>query len=434
MSQTKKQAKKTKKPTRIPDDMEEPDEISEEVVLPEDLDEEVNNNNEETEDAEEKTSEPVIEVWPKLLSDFTFHVNKAISTLRDRDVEDIPGAKEELIARLTNLLNYFPKNDGVILKKIVSDSIERSFFPRTDDISQAFNQILNARTPDQDYIIQEALNGFVASETNLTAASREGTLIDRLVELFRKSSNFSIIEHQFYNMFGNPNKPRKFLKEGFQKLVSIFGLEKDKLIIEKDKRTSQQREIIFYRFPVEVLAVLNGRFIQVYPDTGEIVVLPNFDKLVFISLFLANLAANRIKLSKYMINGICNIFALIIILSFMPPLKLDPSNPIFKQGNFDPARMSVIPKSWLMPNVLIEIFPTLVAIVAYLHGGKQWYGKIELTEARIKIHNQTMFLLKDVNKWVLGNLCRVEIPIFVEIANIFQTITVGLESNTEKKP
>ncbi len=426
MGANKKQARKQRQPKNLDEGMEAPDEISEDIDISEE-------EPDETKSAEGETPEPVVEVWPKLLSDFTLHINKAITFLRERDVDEIPGAKEELIARLTNILNYFPKNDGVILRKIISDSIERSFFPRTDDIAKAFNQILNARTPDQDYIIQEALNGFIASETNLIASSKEGTLIDRLVELFRKSSNFSIIEHQFYNMFGNPNKPRKFLKEGFEKLISIFGLEKDRLIIEKDKRTSQQREIVFYRFPVEILAILNGRFVQVNPDTGEIVVLPQFDKMVFISLFLSNLAANRIKLTKYMINGVCNIFALIIILSFMPPLKLDPSNPIFKQGNFDPTRMSVIPKSWLMKNVLIEIFPTLVAIVAYLHGGKQWYGKIELTEARIKIHKQTIFLLKDINKWVLGNLCRVEIPIFIEIANIFQTITVGLESNTEKK-
>jgi len=426
--------KRQKKPKDVPEEREESEESLEDF---EDLEEFSDETEEsevktESENEEKETPQEFIEVWPKLLSDFTTHIQKAIVLIRERDVDEIPGAKEELITRLTNIMNYFPKNEGVILKKIVSDSIEKSFFPRTDDISQAFNQILNARTPDQDYIIQEALNGFIASETNLLASSKEGTLIDRLVELFRKSTNFSIIEHQFYNMFGNPNKPRKFLKDGFQKLVTIFGLERDTLIVEKDMRTSQPREIVFYRFPVEILAVLNGRFVEVNPESGEIVVLPQFDKMVFTSLFLANLAANRMKQSKYMINGVCNIFALIIILSFMPPLKLDPSNPIFKQGNFDPARMSVIPKSWLMKNVMVEIFPTLVAIVAYLHGGNQWYGKIELTEARIKIHKQTVFLLKDINKWVLGNLCRVEIPIFVEIANIFQTIAVGLESGQEK--
>ena len=386
-----------------------------------------------TEKNDVKSTETAPEIWPKLLADFSSHINKAIALLRERDVDEIPGAKEELIARFTNILNYFPKNDGILFRKIIYDSIEKSFFPRTNDIALAFNQILNARTPEQDYIIQEALNGFIASETNLIASNKEGTLIDRLVELFRKSSNFSIIEHQFYNMFGNPNKPRKFLKEGFEKLINILGLEKEKLIIEKDKRTSQQREIIFYRFPVDILAVLNDRFVKVNPESGEIIVLPQFDKMIFISLFLANLAVNRVKLSKYMINGICNIFALLIILSFMPSLKIDPSNPIFKQKNFDPARMSIIPKSWLMKNVLMEIFPTLVAIVAYLEGGRQWYEKIELSEARIKIHKQAIFLLKDINKWVLGNLCRVEIPIFVEISNIFQTIAIGLDSNTEKK-
>src|SRR5271157_136742 len=371
------------------------------------------------------------DLWATLLDDFAKHVQQAIDQIQERNVDDIPGAKDELIARLTNIMNYFPKNEGTVIKRIIYESIEKHFFPRTDEIAAAFDQILNARTPDQDYIIQEALNGFVASETNLLASNKEGTIIDRLVELFRKSSNFSIIEHQFFNMFGNPNRPRKFLKEGFEKLVKIFGLERDSLIIEKDKRTSQEREIVFYRFPVELIAILDKRFIEVNLDTGEIVVLPQFDKMVFIALFLANITTNRLGIGKYAINGICNIFALIIILSFMPSLKLDPGNPIFKQANFDPTKMSVIPKSWMMKNVMAEIFPPLVAIIAYLEGGNQWYEKIELTEARKKIHNQAMFLLKDINKWVLGNLVRVEIPIFVEIANIFTTVLVEAESNPE---
>jgi hypothetical protein len=320
------------------------------------------------------------DLWGTLLDDFAKHVQSAIDMIRERNVDDIPGAKDELITRLTNIMNYFPKNDGQVIKRIIYESIEKHFFPRSDDVATVFEQVLNARTPDQDYIIQESLNGFVASETNLLASNKEGTIIDRMVELFRKSSNFSIIEHQFFNMFGNPSHPRKFLKEGFEKLVKMFGLERDSLIIEKDKRTSQEREVIFYRFPVELIAILDKRFIEVNLDTGEIVVLPQFDKMIFIALFLANISANRLTIGKYAINGICNIFALIIILSFMPSLKLDPGNPIFKQANFDPAKMSVIPKSWMMKNVLSELFPPLVTIIAYLEGGNQWYEKIELTE------------------------------------------------------
>src|SRR4030042_6888411 len=205
--------KKQRKPKDDTEDVEESEDSSEDFADLEDISDETEESevNTKTEDEEKESPQKFIDVWPKLLSDFTNHIQQAMILIRERDVDEIPGAKEELIARLTNIMNYFPKNEGVILRKIVSDSIEKSFFPRTDDIAQAFNQILNARTPDQDYIIQEALNGFIASETNLTASSKEGTLIDRLVELFRKSSNFSIIEHQFYNMFGNPNKPRKFL-------------------------------------------------------------------------------------------------------------------------------------------------------------------------------------------------------------------------------
>ena len=333
-------------------------------------------------------------MWTVLLEDFVVHTQQAINLIQERNADDIPGAKDELIARLTNLMIYFPRNDGELLKQIIHQSIEKSFFPRTDNIAIAFDQILNARTPDQDYIIQEVLNGFIASETNLLASNKEGTIIDRLVELFRKSSNFSIIEHQFFNMFGNPNHPRKFLKEGFEKLVKIFGVERDSLTIENDRRTGLEREIIFYRFPVEILAILNGHFIEVNFDTGDVVVLPQFDKMVFVSLFLANMAANRLTIGKYAVNGICNIFALIIILSFMPSLRLDPGNPIFKQSNFDPTKMSVIPKSWMLKNVLAELFPPLVIIIAYLVGGRSGTKKLNSRKCAEKFTNKPCFCSK----------------------------------------
>jgi hypothetical protein len=90
--------------------------------------------------------------------------------------------------------------------------------------------------------------------------------------------------------------------------------------------------------------------------------------------------------------------------------------------------MSVIPKSWMMKQVLESLFEPLIKIVAYRLGGGLWYSKIIDSEINKKIHSQIRFLLKDVNKWVLGQLVRVEIPIFVEIANIFTEITVGTNS------
>src|SRR5512137_2422419 len=119
MGANKKQARNQRQPKNLDEDMEFSDEISEDIDVSEE-------ETEKTKSDESGSPEPVIEVWPKLLSDFTLHINKAISFLRERDVDEIPGAKEELIARLTNIVNYFPKNDGVILQKIVSDSIERS--------------------------------------------------------------------------------------------------------------------------------------------------------------------------------------------------------------------------------------------------------------------------------------------------------------------
>jgi hypothetical protein len=149
-------------------------------------------------------------------------------------------------------------------------------------------------------------------------------------------------------------------------------------------------------------------------------------------MFLANIAVNRVDLEKiggaYTINGICAIFALVLLLSFMPKLSVDQTNPILRDPTFNEQNMSVIPKSWMMKQVLESLFEPLIKIVAYRLGGGLWYSKIIDSEINKKIHSQIRFLLKDVNKWVLGQLVRVEIPIFVEIANIFTEITVGTNS------
>ncbi|MBA7525158.1 hypothetical protein ES705_17307 [subsurface metagenome] len=81
----------------------------------------------------------------------------------------------------------------------------------------------------------------------------------------------------------------------------------------------------------------------------------------------------------------------------------------------------------MIRQVLEPLFEPLIKIVAYRLGGGLWFSKIVGSEINKKIHNQIRFLLKDVNKWILGNLCRVEIPIFVEISNIFTEILVGYD-------
>ena len=150
-------------------------------------------------------------------------------------------------------------------------------------------------------------------------------------------------------------------------------------------------------------------------------------------MFLANLAINRDNIEKiggaYTINGISSIFALILLLSFMPKISLDETNPILNDSSFDSSRMSVIPKSWMMRQVLEPLFQPLIKIIAYRLGGGLWLSKIIDSEVNKKILNQIRFLIKDVNKWILGQLVRVEIPIFVEISNIFTEILVGYDES-----
>ncbi|TFG27174.1 MAG: hypothetical protein EU532_08090 [Promethearchaeota archaeon] len=373
--------------------------------------------------------------WKELLQDFIKGVEKAIEELEKRDVDNIPGAKQALLQRLNNMKIHFPNNDGEIFIKSINDKIQDAFFPDTQDLTQAFEKILKSRTHEQDFIINELLNGFVTSKAKAIALETQGPIIDRMVEAFSRRNDFHIVDHQFYAMFGDPNKPRSYIKKQLEELVNIFGLVSKELVIEKDKRRSERKVYTFYTFPDDILKILEQKYIIIDNELGYAYVSDDFDRNVFICMFLANISINRDNLEKiggsYTVNGISAIFALILILSFMPKLSVDETNPLLKDPSFNEQNMSVIPKSWMMKQVLDPLFEPLIKIIGYRLGGGLWLSQIIDSEINKKIHNQIRFLLKDVNKWILGQLCRVEIPIFVEIANIFTEIIVG--ADTEQK-
>ena len=369
--------------------------------------------------------------WKGLLKEFQDGLEKATEELQKRDIENIPGAKEALIQRLNNIKLHFPKNNGDLFIKAINEKIQNAFFPNTNILSEAFEKILKSRTHEQDFIINELLNGFVTSKAKAIATGTQGPIIDRMVEAFSKRNDFHIVDHQFYAMFGDPNKPRQYIKKQLEELVNMFGLVSKELFIEKDIRRSEEKVYVFYTFPIEIIKILEEKYLIIDDELGVAYVSNKFDRNVFICMFLANLAINRDDIEKiggtYTINGISAIFALILLLSFMPKLKIDETNPVLNDPNFDQKNMSVIPKSWMMKQVLESLFEPLIKIIAYRIGGGLWLSKIIDSEINKKIHSQIRFLLKDVNKWILGNLCRVEIPIFIEISNIFTEILVGYQ-------
>ena len=369
--------------------------------------------------------------WNELLVSFEKGLDVAIEKVKDRDVENIPGAKNALIQRLENIKQYFPQNDGVLFIKAINEKIQNSFFPSTKNFTHAFESILKSRTHEQDFIINELLNGFVTSKVKAIASGTQTPIIDRMVEAFSKRNDFHIVDYQFYAMFGNPNKPRHYIKKQLDELVNMFGLVSRELVVKKDVRRSEEKTYTYYTFPDEIIKILEEKYLILDEKLGYAYVSESFDRNVFICMFLANVAVNYDDLDKiggaYTVNGISAIFALIILLSFMPKLNLDETNPILNDPNFDQNSMSVIPKSWMMKQVLEPLFEPLIKIIAYRLGGGLWLSKIIDSEINKKIHNQIRFLLKDVNKWILGELVRVEIPIFVEIANIFTEIVVGYD-------
>ncbi len=371
--------------------------------------------------------------WKELLQQFKKGLEKAIDELEKRDAENIPGAKEALVQRLNNMKLHFPKNNGDIFIKSINDKIQNAFFPNTKNFSEAFDKILKSRSHEQDFIINELLNGFVTSKAKAIASGTQGPIINRMVEAFSKRNDFHIIDHQFFAMFGDPNKPRHYIKNQLEELVKMFGLVSKELVVKKDVRKSEQKVYTFYTFPDDIIEILEEKYLIINEELGYAYVSDAFDRNVFICMFLANVSINRDDIEKiggsYTINGISAIFALILLLSFMPKLSVDETNPILNDPNFDADNMSVIPKSWMMRQVLEPLFEPLIKIIAYRLGGGLWLTKIIDSEINKKIINQIRFLLKDVNKWILGELVRVEIPIFVEIANIFTEIVVGYDES-----
>ncbi len=371
-----------------------------------------------------------LSVWNEILENFQNGLTASIEKLNERDVENIPGAKDRLVSKFTQIRDYLPRNNGELIISMINDSIQTRLFPNTDDHIAAFNQILQARTLEQDTIISELIDGFISSQGKTLFGGTDRRMIDNLVEAFKKRRDFKIVDHQFYAMFGDPNKPRKYIMERLGKIAEFLGLQHETLHVEQDIRDGKPKDYKFYSFPDEITSMLEGKYLQIL-ENGEKVITDEFDKMVFISYFLATQSVKRKTLDKYAINGICAIFALILLLSFMPKLEVDETNPINRDSHFNPKSMSIIPKSWLTKNILSDLMTPLVQIIAYRVGGINWLDKIILTEKNINVHLQAQFLLKDVNKWVLGNMCRVEIPIFVEISNIFSEIILGAESGNE---
>ncbi len=365
------------------------------------------------------------DLWSELIEKFGISIKKSLEIIKKRDIENIPGAKDQLIRRFEELNRYLPRKNGDIIIKSIDESISNAFFPQTSKLNVAFEKILKTLEQQHEnaFVINELINGFVASQNKSFGSFKEGPIIDRIIEAFKKSKNFRISDYSFYAMFGNPNKPRKNLQENLKSITEFLGLVKEEKIFSRDLARSEEKIVAFYTFPPEILELLEGTYI-IRTEKGETIINDEFDKNVFTSLFLARYSVGRKNLDTYKINGICAIFALILILSFMPKVKLAENNPILRDDNFDSQTMSVIPKSWMMKEVLVELFPSTIEIVAYRMGASLWYNKIKKSDAQKRLHLQTRFLIKDVNKWVLGNLCRVEIPIFVEISNIFQEITI----------
>ena len=86
-------------------------------------------------------------LWDELTENVKTAMEKSLETLKTRDVENIPGAKEQLIRRFEQLIRFLPQEHGQILIRSIDDSISNSFFPHTRDLAVAFQKILESSNP-----------------------------------------------------------------------------------------------------------------------------------------------------------------------------------------------------------------------------------------------------------------------------------------------
>ena len=164
------------------------------------------------------------DLWSELLENFKKGLTNSIEKVKERDVETIPGAKDQLIRRFEEMIRYLPRNHGELLVKSIDISIQRSFFPRTSSLAEAFAKILASleQQYENSYVINELINGFVASQSKSFGSFKEGPIIDKIVEAFKKSKNFRISDRSFYAMFTrNPDKPRKTIVKQLEKKLIV---------------------------------------------------------------------------------------------------------------------------------------------------------------------------------------------------------------------
>ena len=69
------------------------------------------------------------------------------------------------------------------------------------------------------------------------------------------------MDHQFYAMFGDPNRPRQYIKKQLEELISLFGLISKELVVERDRRRSEKKVYTFYTFPDEIIIILEKKYL-----------------------------------------------------------------------------------------------------------------------------------------------------------------------------
>ena len=79
--------------------------------------------------------------WNDLLEAFVEGLENSIEKVKEKDVENIPGAKEALLERLETMKIHFPRNEGEIFIRTIDDKIQNAFFPKTTDFANIYHTI-----------------------------------------------------------------------------------------------------------------------------------------------------------------------------------------------------------------------------------------------------------------------------------------------------
>jgi hypothetical protein len=190
-------------------------------------------------------------------------------------------------------------------------------------------------------------------------------------------------------------------------------------------RTGRVKQITLFTFPEKILLSLADKGILIRTSNGTFDVFneEKFNEDLFNSIILAHLTTNKELLTIYQKAGIIANFAILFLLATLPNVvkQIENSGDLMAKletKGFDSSYMQILPKSWMMEEI-VEIYrDPLMKVIAFYLGGNSWVRIFDDIHLPKRIHQQLLTRLPLINSWKLGQKIRVMVPILINVDRI----------------